>query len=109
MHDLVDDYAKAVADAIDKVREKGARAQALFNEALDHIAVEFNSEVALAAAKLEVGIQARTAAFRGETTTNVEKQAERDSEPYAPPVVAGAGQATQQEEGERGHDDQSDD
>jgi hypothetical protein len=67
MHDLVDAYSRSVAAAVQKAREKRAHAARLFDEALDHIAADFEADVAAAGAALEAGMSVRAAGFRGES------------------------------------------
>lgn len=67
MHDLVDAYSRAVAEATERAREKRGQAGRLFDDALDAIGADFQADVAAAGMALEVGMQARAAGFRGET------------------------------------------
>lgn len=84
MHDLVDAYSRAVAEATERAREKRGQAGRLFDDALDAIGADFQADVAAAGMALEVGMQARAAGFRGENivVTNVDL-------PEKPSVITG--------------------
>lgn len=91
MHDLVDAYSRAVAEATERAREKRQQAGRLFDDALDAIGADFQADVAAAGMALEVGMQARAAGFRGENVSSKDEEqrrAERESEPYADDPVA---------------------
>lgn len=91
MHDLVDAYSRAVAEATERAREKRGQAGRLFDDALDAIGADFQADVAAAGMALEVGMQARAAGFRGENVSSKDEEqrrAERESEPYADDPVA---------------------
>lgn len=66
MHDLPDDYSKAIAAATHKANAARRAALHTYEERQDEINAEFEADIAAAGAALEAGIDSRMRTFRGE-------------------------------------------